>query len=101
MSLFFVNTNQFLLLPQIINKNKKNVTFSNAQYMHIIPTRKELLDENLSEDLWWSNNDYMQFRFEALNEMIELKQKHPNINREQSLKLLYQPGNICYDEANF
>jgi hypothetical protein len=101
MSLFFVNTNQFLLLPQIINKNKKNVTFSNAQYMHIIPTRKELIDENLSEHLWWSNNDYMQFRFEALNEIIELKQKHPNINREQSLKLLYQPGNICYDEANF
>lgn len=101
MSLFFVNTNQFLLLPQIINKNKKNVTFSNMQYMHIIPTRKELIDENLSHDLWWSNNDYMQFRIEALNEMMEIKGKHPNINRQQSLKLLYQPGNICYDEANF
>ena len=101
MSLFFVNTNQFLLLPQIINKNKKNVTFSNTKYMHIIPTRKELIEENLSNDLWWSNNDYIQFRFEALNEMMEIKEKHPNINRQQSLKLLYQPGNICYDEANF
>ena len=101
MSLFFVNTNQFLLLPQIINKNKKNVTFSNTKYMHIIPTRKELIEENLSNDLWWSNNDYIQFRFEALNEIMEIKEKHPNINREQSLKLLYQPGNICYDEANF
>ena len=69
--------------------------------MHIIPTRKELIEENLSNDLWWSNNDYIQFRFEALNEIMEIKEKHPNINREQSLKLLYQPGNICYDEANF
>ena len=86
MSLFFVNTNQFLLLPQIINKNKKNVTFSNTKYMHIIPTRKELIEENLSNDLWWSNNDYIQFRFEALNEMMEIKEKHPNINRQQSLK---------------
>ena len=101
MSLFFVNTNQFLLLPQIINKNKKCVSFSNTKYMHIIPTRKEIIDSNLSNDLWWSNNDYMQFRFEALNELMEIKHKHPNINRQQSMKLLYQPGNICYDEANF
>ena len=101
MSLFFVNTNHFLLLPQIINENKKNVTFSNTQYMHIIPTRKEIIAANLRKDLWWSNNDYMRFRFEAFNEMKEIREKHPCISREQGLKLLYQPGNICYDEANF
>ena len=100
MALFF-NANQFLMLPQIINGNKKNVSFSKTRHLLIIPTRQEIIENNLFDDLWWSNNDYTKFKIDAFDEMLELKQKHPNINRQQLLKLLYQPGNICYDKSNF
>jgi len=94
-------SNYFLLMSELDSMIKKTVTFSSVVYLRLIPTRREIVEENLFDELWWSEKDFIQFRIETFDEMNELKQKHPNITRQEVLKLLYQPGNICYDKNNF
>jgi hypothetical protein len=84
-----------------IKKTIKKVTFSNIVSLHLIPSRQELIDANLLDDLWWDKQDCSRFYLESLVEMKELKEKHPDIKRNEILKLLYQPGNISYNESNF
>jgi len=91
----------YLLMQNQIKKTIKKVTFSNIVSLHLIPSRQEIIDENLLNDLWWDKQDCTRFYLEWLEEMRELKGKHPDITRNQILKLLYQPSNISYDESNF
>ena len=101
MSLTLYNANYLLLMSQLDFTMKKSVSFSNMVRVWMIPSRKELLDVNILQELWWSDKDFAQFRRECFDEMLELKAKHPDISRRQMLKLLYQPRNITYDESNF
>lgn len=48
-------------LPAII----KSVNFSNVRRVCLIPCRKELIEENLVEELWWTAQDRASFRKEA------------------------------------
>lgn len=101
MSLTLYNANYLLLMSQIDSTIKKSVSFSNMVRVWFIPSRKELLNVNMLQELWWSDKDFARFRTECFDEMLELKEKHPDITRRQILKLLYQPRNITYDESNF
>lgn len=101
MSLAVYNANYLLLMPQLDFMLKKSVSFSNIVSVWLIPSRKELLNVNILQELWWSDKDFARFRIECFDEMLELKGKHPDISRRQILKLLYQPRNITYDESNF
>jgi hypothetical protein len=75
----------------------KNVKFNNIESLHLIPCRGEI---NCRE-LWWSTTDQSWARFTALQEIKDLRRKHPLMTLKQALKLLYQPNNIRYDPANF
>jgi hypothetical protein len=97
MSLIFSNSNYLLLVSQLDSMMKKSVTFSNIVHLRLIPTRKEIVDADLLQELWWSTKDFIRFRIECFDEMTELKRKHPNITTREMLKLLYQPRNITYD----
>jgi len=101
MSLTIYNANYLLLMSQIDSTMKKSVSFSDMVSVILIPCRKELIDTHLSHELWWSNKDFIRFKTECFYEMNELKRKHPDITRQQVLKLLYQPRNITYDDSNF
>jgi len=101
MCMTLYNADFLLLISQIESKTKKSVSFSSIANVILIPTRKELIDVNILQQLWWSDKDFIRFRTECIEEMAELKGKHPDITRQQTLKLLYQPRNITYDERNF
>lgn len=94
-------SNYFIMMSQLDSTMKKSVSFSSIVRVWLIPTRKELFAENLYNELWWSEKDFIRFKIESFDEMTKLKRKHPDINRYQILKLLYQPGNISFNESNF
>jgi hypothetical protein len=93
MFLFFSNTCNY--------SKKKHLGFSKLVTVIFIPNRKQIIEANLMDELWWCEKDYTRFQIDSFNEMRELKSKHPTITRRQILKLLYQPGNISYDKRNF
>jgi hypothetical protein len=76
----------------------KIVKFNNIANLHLIPSRHEI---NNCRELWWSTMDQSWARFTALQEIKDLRRKHPLMTIKQALKLLYQPNNIRYDPANF
>jgi hypothetical protein len=76
----------------------KNVKFNNIANLHLIPSRREI---NNRRELWWSTMDQSWARFTALQEIKDLRRKHPQMTLKQAVKLLYQPNNVSYDPANF
>jgi len=102
MSLIYSIPNYWLLLPkELCSPIKKEVSFSDTVHVCLIPTRNMLKESKLCETLWWSNEDYVQFKSDFIQELKEMLEKFPNISPRDSVKLLYQPDNICYDETNF
>lgn len=55
---------------------------------------------NFSE-LWYNNHEINSFKISAMKETSDLLSLHKSMTYKQCIKLLYQPGNICYDENNF
>jgi hypothetical protein len=51
--------------------------------------------------LWWSDTDLQSFKTSSYIEIKELINRHWEMSIRQAQKLLYQPGNIVYDENNF
>ena len=94
-------SNYFLIGSQLNSIIKKSITFSTEVKVILIPSRKELFDANLYNELWWSKKDFIRFKIESFDEMTKMKKKHFGITREEVLKLLYQPGNISFNESNF
>ena len=90
--------NIFSQSKKIPFKNKKRVHFSPLIYIYFIP----LYNLNHSENLWWNEVDLYVSKQNAINEILQLQQKHPLIERKDAEKLLYQPNNISsYDPSNF
>lgn len=51
--------------------------------------------------LWYSDREINSFKILARKEISDLLNIHKSMTYMQCVKLLYQPGNICYDENNF
>ena len=69
-------------------KPKFNVVFNTASYYYI-PTRYEFLSENLKSDIWWTNEDYMNFRNLASFEVREFVKVYPNVDVKYCMKNLW------------
>ena len=50
------------------NSNKKKVTFSNIVLVCLIPDTQIIFERNMIELLWWSIEDYIDFRKNLTNE---------------------------------
>lgn len=77
----------------------KKITFNKLAYVILIPGNEEILD--LKKDLWYEQEDYVNFINESMQELNTLKKTHPSITLQQARKLLYQPNNIIFDRKNF
>lgn len=57
----------------------------------------------LKDKLWWSKDDFEEFKKSCLEEITAIINRHWSMTPNQARKLLYQPGNmtIIYDEQNF
>lgn len=74
--------------------NKKKVNFKREVLVYIVESLKK-------ENLWWTDNENNESLKEASNEIKELMSIHESMKKSDALRLLYQPGNICYKEEFF
>jgi hypothetical protein len=81
---------------KVMKKIKKinNVKFKNIVDVRIIPIHTD-------NNLWWSPEDMLKFRFECYREIVELLSYRKEMSYNDAMKLLYQPDNIRYDKSNF
>jgi len=97
------NMNNANNIIQICSNNmsdyKKNVRFNS---WNIVYPNPNIIETETMRYLWWSENDKNDARFTMYKEISDLQKKHPNINIQQAMKLLYQPNNLkIYDPKNF
>ena len=78
---------------------KKQVRFNNWNIVYPNPNK---IESETTRCLWWSENDKKEAYFAMNKEIRGLQKRHPNINIQQAMKLLYQPNNLkIYDPKNF
>lgn len=78
--------------------NKKKVSFNTEKYIHIISYLTEYISPT---ELWWSQNEHVEARKSAFEEINRLRSIHATINLRDAARLLYQPNNITYNKNNF
>jgi len=79
----------------------KKVNFCNIVHIHIIPNIEIYSYNNLINDLWYSNIDYINFKNDTLLEIKELLNKHKNMKIKDAIYLLYQNTKIIYNPSFF
>jgi hypothetical protein len=82
-----------------MNSKKKHVLFENIKKIYIL--YKNNIHNDVKRDLWWNDDDYLDAKKTANEEINRLMSIHPSMERKYALKLLYQPNNISYDPDNF
>eukprot|EP01038_Epipyxis_sp_PR26KG_P005096 gene5096-7105_t len=74
------------------HRQLKSVKFSCIVNVLLIPTRAELDEKGISNELYWKPCDYCIFKAAALNEIkIVLCNYDNQISTEQAIMILYQP----------
>ena len=81
-------------------RRKKSVSFETAVVRVIlIPTRQEMTKCLMDDPIWWSTDDYILFKTEALEELRELMSRHAHLDPKMASRLLYQPEyDVVFDE---
>ena len=69
----------------------KGLRFSGRVFVCLIPTRVELLGSGVGQHLYWSPEDFAEFRWQAEAE-IEGAVSVLRISRAEAMDALYQPG---------
>jgi hypothetical protein len=82
-----------------MNFKKKRVMFENIKKIYILFNNN--IHNDVKQDLWWNDNDFLYARKSANEEINRLMSIHPSMERKYALKLLFQPNNISYDPDNF
>tara|TARA_B100001989_G_scaffold231157_1_gene189650 strand:+ start:1806 stop:2063 length:258 start_codon:yes stop_codon:yes gene_type:complete len=59
-------------------KKEKKVNFYNIVYVTLIPSIKEINNQNLKHSIWWDDLDYLMFRREYMKE-IENNKKYQSL----------------------
>ena len=71
---------------------RKKVSFETSVVRVIlIPTRQELMKVLMDDPIWWSSDDYILFKTNALEELRELMSRHAHLDPKMASRLLYQP----------
>lgn len=72
----------------------KRVTFSHLDIIILVPQRQEYFDHKLDKKLWWSTDDYAQFKHSAILEISALM----NIYRIDAKTAIHKFANGDFDE---
>ena len=73
------------------DKPKQKVRFDNDVKVVLIPTREEYEEAQLTNLLWWSEDQYKQFKKSALAELKLFLLAYPSLDTKSALKIIYQP----------
>ena len=76
-------------MKQINNTIQKKTRFHYIRDIIIVPTKEEYLEHSI----WWEEQDYVNFRQSAINEILSYKKFHSSLNLNQALAILYNNGN--------
>jgi hypothetical protein len=78
------------MIPDIIkNASIKKIRFNETSYFHLIPSRQEILDENLKKDLWWTQEEMNNIRYIYTMELQQFMQAYPHNNIRDVQKQLW------------
>ena len=85
-------------MTSFLTSNYKKLRFNTTIYIYEIASLRQS-----KEHLWWSNDDFEEFKQSCFNEVKDILDRHQSMTPGQAIKMLYQPGNmtIVYDEQNF
>jgi hypothetical protein len=73
-------------------RHKKKVSFQNSVIrIVLIPTRSEIIRVTKDDPIWWSSDDYIYFKAEAVRELKEIMSAHVNMDAKTAIKYMYQP----------
>lgn len=78
----------------------RRVRFNTSVRMVLIPTTAEYRLSGLSDDLWWNNSDYKDFKDAAVAELRQYLLENSKVDAKTALNLLYQPGMKCEQESS-
>jgi hypothetical protein len=82
-------------------KNKKVVKFNTFKKLYFIPDLNFYIKENLIDELWYSDDDFKNFKNSTIFEINELMNKHPNMIIKDAIFLLYENTKIIYNSSFF
>jgi hypothetical protein len=86
-------------LSQIPSYKIKHVTFNYIPSIRVIPNKEDIIENSIARknELWWSNMDYMWFRFSANNDIMQFVRRYPKENFDKIHKRLwYEYDEECY-----
>lgn len=73
-----------------LHKRTKQVRFASVVNVVLIPTRQEFEAVKLNHELWWSDDDYSQFKASAMEEYIRRMQKRMYEDQQQQQQQVEQ-----------
>jgi hypothetical protein len=74
----------------------KKVSFSNINNIILIPSNNDYKEYNLIYELWYSENDYIKFKDDFINEINILYKLYPTLNIEEVKYKLYNVSSNDY-----
>lgn len=76
-------------------KPRKKVSFEDGTVrVMLIPTREEIQKCTCDNPIWWSADDYAEFKADAVKELKALMAEHSHLDTKAAIQLLYQPENL-------
>ena len=68
---------------------KKRIRINDKNEIFMIPTKKEIIEDNLKEELWWNGNDFRNFYATAAMELQTFMQVNPHLDIKILSKILW------------
>jgi len=78
----------FLMKPLRIGKCKR-VNFNDIVDVFYIVSRSEIIESNLKPVLWWDTSEFESFKFDALKDIKQFIDKHPDVDFNSARKIIY------------
>lgn len=74
----------------IYKKSKRKISINdNNNEIFMIPTKKEIIEDNLKEELWWNGNDFRFFHATAAMELQTFMQINPHLDIKILSRILW------------
>lgn len=74
------------------DRYKQKVRFNSAVKVVLIPTVAEYKEANLTDLLWWCEDQYKEFKKSALAELKLFLLTYSSLDTKAALKIIYQPN---------
>lgn len=95
-NIFQIRDNLF----KISNFNKKKVKICSICDVILIPSRTDILESNLKDILWYSDEDYKTMRSSYITELIIIGRMN-NVNFKDSIKIWKQQAINIYSSSTY